>query len=99
MSYVDVLEVIVLVLTRAGFWTTRAWRQAPQRAQGDSDDDDTPTRPVVPEHIVTDSHGWTRVERHAIVQLLDACRELVPLPDKSSEGAVRFREESPRDFA
>lgn len=76
---VDVLELIVLVLTRAGFWTTRAWRQPPQRAQpceAPDSDEDTPARRVVPEHIVTDSHGWTRIERHAIVQLLDACHAM-----------------------
>lgn len=60
---IDALEVLVHILRRAGFWTTRAWREAPGAA-------------APAPHLDTDAGGWVRVGPHAVVQLLDACHAM-----------------------
>lgn len=92
---IDLLKILVMCLKRAGFWMQNYWKtdtraKSAQESDDDSKSDDNENmdnqqgknsfKPsnTAPKHACTE-HGWSYVERHNIVQVLDALHALVPV--------------------
>lgn len=87
---IDLLKILVMCLKRAGFWIQNYWKKDTRATDGESEEDSecdendengnsgeqSKLINTAPKHACTE-HGWSYVERHNIVQVLDALHALM----------------------